>query len=133
MSDIDSFFASVRLPSISHVTQALIRMLDSDKASIDEVCAVIARELVAEGQTDEMILAYFESRYGEWVLLEPRSKGNFLVWGGPIGGFAIGLILIALYVRRKRQKPADAPAPPPSDLPAPTDEYIAAVRSELER
>jgi HD-like signal output (HDOD) protein len=44
VSDIESFFASVRLPSISHVTQALIRMLDSENASIDEVCALIARE-----------------------------------------------------------------------------------------
>ncbi|NVO07889.1 MAG: HDOD domain-containing protein [Rhodoferax sp.] len=44
MSDIESFFASVRLPSISHVTQALIQMLASEKASIDEVCALIARE-----------------------------------------------------------------------------------------
>lgn len=44
MPDIDSFFTCVRLPSISHVTQALIKMLDSENASVDEVCALIARE-----------------------------------------------------------------------------------------
>jgi HD-like signal output (HDOD) protein len=44
VSDIESFFASVRLPSISHVTQALITMLDTEHASIDEVCALIARD-----------------------------------------------------------------------------------------
>ncbi len=44
MSDIESFFASVQLPSISHVTQALITMLKRDDASIDDVCALIARE-----------------------------------------------------------------------------------------
>lgn len=44
MPDIESFFASVRLPSISHVTQALIQMLATENASIDEVCALIARD-----------------------------------------------------------------------------------------
>ena len=44
MSDIESFFASVRLPSISHVTLALIKRLDSENASVDEVCALIARD-----------------------------------------------------------------------------------------
>jgi HD-like signal output (HDOD) protein len=42
--DIESFFASVQLPSITHVTHALIEMLDNDAASLDEVCALIARE-----------------------------------------------------------------------------------------
>jgi HD-like signal output (HDOD) protein len=44
VSDIDSFFASVRLPSISHVTQALIQMLNREDASFDEVSTLIARE-----------------------------------------------------------------------------------------
>ncbi len=44
MADIESFFATVRLPSISHVAQALITMLDTENASIDEVCALIARD-----------------------------------------------------------------------------------------
>ena len=44
MSDIDSFFDEVRQPSISHVTQALIRMLNSENPSIEEVCGLIARE-----------------------------------------------------------------------------------------
>ncbi len=44
MSDIESFFASVRLPSISHVTQALIQTLDGKQASTDAICALIARE-----------------------------------------------------------------------------------------
>ena len=44
MPDLESFFATVQLPSISHVTHALIRMLDSDAAGVNEVCALIARE-----------------------------------------------------------------------------------------
>jgi HD-like signal output (HDOD) protein len=41
---MESFFASVQLPSISHVTQALIAMLKRENATTDEVCAVIARD-----------------------------------------------------------------------------------------
>lgn len=44
MPDLESFFASVRLPSISHVTQALITMLHADNARVEAVCALIARE-----------------------------------------------------------------------------------------
>lgn len=48
MLAIESFFASVRLPSINHVTQALIRTLDAQEAAkeadIQAVCALIARE-----------------------------------------------------------------------------------------
>lgn len=44
MADIESFFASVRLPAISHVTQALIRTLNRDDASTQEICALIARD-----------------------------------------------------------------------------------------
>jgi HD-like signal output (HDOD) protein len=42
--EIVSFFESVQLPCISHVTHTLIQMLDRENASIDEVCAVIARD-----------------------------------------------------------------------------------------
>src|SRR3954470_5152771 len=33
------------------------------------------REMVAEGQSESDIKAYFVSRYGEWVLLEPTHQG----------------------------------------------------------
>jgi HD-like signal output (HDOD) protein len=42
--DIDSFFASVHLPSISPVSQSLIEMLDNDPVELDVICALIARE-----------------------------------------------------------------------------------------
>lgn len=44
MADIETFFASVRLPRISHVTHALIRTLDSQEADLPAVCALIAQE-----------------------------------------------------------------------------------------
>lgn len=44
MADIETFFASVRLPSISHVTHALITLIDSEAAGTHELCALIARE-----------------------------------------------------------------------------------------
>lgn len=44
MADLESFFASVRLPSLSHVTEALIRTLDAENQSIDDVSNLIARD-----------------------------------------------------------------------------------------
>jgi len=57
------------------------------RAQLDKV-----RELVAQGQTDEQVLAYFVERYGEWVLLEPTTGGlNLLLWTGPLLLLGVGL------------------------------------------
>ncbi len=44
MPDIETFFSTVQIPSISHVAQALIRTLHDEDATVDQVCAIIARD-----------------------------------------------------------------------------------------
>ena len=44
MPDIETFFSTVQIPSISHVAQALIRTLHDEGATVDQVCAIIARD-----------------------------------------------------------------------------------------
>ncbi len=44
----------------------------------------LIRERLKEGQSPGEIRAYFLSRYGDYILLEPRKQGlNWLLWGGP--------------------------------------------------
>ena len=68
-------------------------------------------ELVAQGYTDEQIEDFFVVRYSTWILLEPPKEGlNWLVWAGPGGAAAVGgLIVFAIWSRRRRQEPAPAP------------------------
>lgn len=61
----------------------------------------LIRGQVAEGYTDEQVRAYFVSRYGEWVLLEPKAAGfNLLVYILPALGLLLGAGLIVMMVRR---------------------------------
>lgn len=41
----------------------------------------MVRQQIAVGKSDEEVLKYFEERYGEWALLEPKAEGiNLVVW-----------------------------------------------------
>ena len=44
MSSLDSFFATVKLPSISEVAHELINTLNNDGADVKEVCNIIAKD-----------------------------------------------------------------------------------------
>jgi cytochrome c-type biogenesis protein CcmH len=97
------------------------------RAQMDRV-----RELVAEGESDDEIRAYFVARYGEWALLEPEAHGlNWLVWLGPGGLLVLGVWLIARLLRRA---PARATGEVPGAAATPsTDRYLEAVRAELRK
>lgn len=99
------------------------------RAQLDKV-----RELVKEGKSDDEVKDYFIARYGEWVLLKPRTSGSSgLVWLLPILLVVVGFGLIGYYIHMHRRKPG---APAVAAAPAATmtdDDYLKAVRSELER
>jgi cytochrome c-type biogenesis protein CcmH len=100
------------------------------RAQLDTV-----RELVAEGKTDEEIVAYFVERYGEWVLLEPPKHGfNWLVWLGPLALVVGGFFIISRQVKRGPE-PATTSTPAASSTPATEaeDPYLQAVRRELDQ
>ncbi|HVS15027.1 MAG TPA: cytochrome c-type biogenesis protein [Thermoanaerobaculia bacterium] len=57
-------------------------------------------EMFAKGYSERQIVQYFESAYGEFVLLVPKARGfNLLVWLLPVVGLLVG---IALVLRRTR-------------------------------
>lgn len=77
----------------------------------------VIRDQIEAGKTREQILDYFQSKYGDWILLSPRPRGlNLLVWVGPFAAALAGLAVAALAVRRwarrarLRERPAVDPA-----------------------
>lgn len=61
----------------------------------------LIREQLAAGASDEQIVAYFVSRYGEWILLDPPRRGVFwIVWAAPAAALLAGLLIAGSYVRR---------------------------------
>lgn len=64
---------------------------------------IIAQQ-VAAGRSDAEIIGYFQDRYGEWVLLDPPTRGrSLLLWVAPPFAAIGALVLVA---RRVRASPA---------------------------
>lgn len=88
----------------------------------------IIHEQLATGKSPEEVKSFFVSKYGEWVLLSPTTRGfSLLVWVLP---FAVSLIGIALgiYFARRWSAEKSRSEPPRAD-PA----LLARVRSETAR
>jgi cytochrome c-type biogenesis protein CcmH len=73
----------------------------------------LIRSQVAEGYTDQQVREYFMSKYGEWVLLNPKPEGfNLLVYILPVVGLLGGGAFVFTRVRRwSAHAPATAGAP----------------------
>ena len=113
---------------------------DSPSASALAMMSQV-RDLLARGYTEEQVLDYFVRSYGEFVLLEPTTKGfNLVVWLLPLAGVAAGAVLIVLRLRAGRpprarpgrpsgggDRAASGADPGDPDL----DRYVERVRSEV--
>lgn len=109
-----------------------LRCLVCQNESIDESHAPLARDLrllvrerLVAGDSDDATIAYIVQRYGEFVLLEPTTKGaNILLWlAGPamLGG---GLIGSWLYLRRRSGAPRTAESALSAEEKAKLDEIL---------
>jgi len=87
---IESFFASVRLPSISHVTQALIQTLDNDDASLHAICALIARDPAIAAR---LLKLANSSQFGLSRSVGSLEDAVTLVGLGPVRTLAVGAAL----------------------------------------
>lgn len=91
-----------------------LRCMVCQNESIEDSGADLARDLrrivrqrVAEGQSDKQIIDWMVSRYGQFVLLQPRFDWlTLLLWGSPAVALAIGGGGIFLARQRDRRPPA---------------------------
>jgi cytochrome c-type biogenesis protein CcmH len=61
----------------------------------------VVRDRLRAGETPEEVKAYFASKYGEWILLEPRMTGlNILLYVLPVVLVVGGIAIVAILVRR---------------------------------
>lgn len=73
---------------------------DSPSELAKQMRAVV-RDRLRAGDTPDQVKAYFVSRYGEWILLEPTMTGlNILLYVLPVVLMVGGLALVAFLVRR---------------------------------
>nr|WP_249116722.1 cytochrome c-type biogenesis protein [Ciceribacter sp. L1K23] len=82
--------------------------IDDSNAELARDLRVLVRERIVAGDSDEDVIDYVVSRYGEFVLLNPRvSAKTYLLWGTPAVLFVLGAIAVFVYTRR-RPEPGSA-------------------------
>ncbi len=77
--------------------------IDDSDASLARDLRILVRERLTAGDTDQAVIAYVVSRYGDFVLLKPPMKAETLVlWFGPL------LLLVGvgsiIFVRARRKR-----------------------------
>lgn len=97
-----------------------LRCLVCQNQSIDDSDAQLARDLrllvrerIRSGDSDNDVIAYVVSRYGDFVLLKPPLKAvTAALWLGPLGiGLAAIFAAVAFYRRRAKGSAATIPEP----------------------
>jgi cytochrome c-type biogenesis protein CcmH len=86
-----------------------LSVADSPSDMAQQMRAIV-REQVAAGKSPQEIKDYFVSKYGEWVLLAPTTKGfSLVVWTGPfvalLAGLVLGFFILRGWTKRKKPEP----------------------------
>jgi len=91
--------------------------IDDSDASLARDLRVLVRERLSAGDSDQQVVDYIVSRYGDFVLLKPPFMTSTLVlWLGPLVLVLIGLYaLFRMYGRFRVQAGVTAGAPPLTD------------------
>jgi cytochrome c-type biogenesis protein CcmH len=77
-----------------------LSVADSPSEMAQQMRAIV-REQLAGGKTPEEIKDFFESKYGEWVLLKPKTSGfSLLLWFLPYVALALGVGVAMWSIRR---------------------------------
>jgi cytochrome c-type biogenesis protein CcmH len=96
--EVTAIAATLRCPTCQGLSVA-----DSD-AAISRSMRDLISEQVAASRTAEQIRGYFVERYGDWILLSPRSSGiGWLVWVLPVIALTGGMAVATGRARRRTQ------------------------------
>ena len=89
----------------------------------------VIRDRIALGHSTEEIRAYFLSRYGDYILMEPPKHGvNWLIWVAPFRLLVIGGFFLYKEVTHWVR---DTPTPPSQPEPPLDDEARKRIEREL--
>ena len=84
--------------------------IQESPAALAQQMRALVRDKLRAGESPDEVKAYFVSRYGEWILLEPKMTGlNVALYVLPVVLVVGGLGFVAFLVRRWT-RPAGADA-----------------------
>jgi cytochrome c-type biogenesis protein CcmH len=87
--------------------------IDDSDADLAHDLRVLVRQRLTAGDTDQQVVDYVVSRYGDFVLLKPPFKfDTYLLWLGPGLVLLAGLWGIGRYMRRQSGMTGPPPLSP---------------------
>ena len=106
----DEILADPVLEQRARDLSAQLRCMVCQNQSIDDSNAELARDLrllvrerIVQGESDTQVIDYVVSRYGEFVLLNPRfSVRTYLLWSAPVLLLMAGVTAMLVYSRRRQ-------------------------------
>lgn len=109
----DEAVVEQRLAKLSHE----LRCLQCRNQTLAESPAGLAEDLRREirvqiraGKSDQEIIAFLTSRYGDFILYKPRvTATNYLLWFGPFVLLLGGLALLFRYIKQRRDSITEQP------------------------
>lgn len=108
----DEVLADPALETRARELSAQLRCMVCQNQSIDDSNAELAKDLrllvrerITNGDSDDDVIAYVVSRYGEFVLLNPRFEmKTLLLWGAPVVLLLAGAAAMLAAARRRTGK-----------------------------
>lgn len=114
----DELLADPALEARARAISRNIRCVVCQSESIDDSNAPLARDLrlmvrerLVAGDSDDEVVDFLVTRYGDYVLLKPRVQPNtILLWAAPLAAAAAGAFgLVAVMRNAKAQKDKTKP------------------------
>ena len=93
-----------RVLEIAHLLRCPVCQGLSVKESQDQISLNMKKKisnLIAEGKSKKEILVFFEERYGEWILRNPKKAGfNVSLWLLPFGVILAAVFLVGWFLKK---------------------------------
>jgi cytochrome c-type biogenesis protein CcmH len=84
--------------------------IDDSDAGLAKDLRLLVRQRLQKGESNDQVVDYIVSRYGQFVLLKPRfNRETYLLWLAPLALIAGGVLLVSRVMRN--QKPATSIPP----------------------
>lgn len=84
--------------------------IDDSNAELARDLRVLVRERIVKGDSDEDVMRYLVSRYGDFVLLKPRlTPETIILWTAPGTLLLIGAGAAFVYTRRRKSLAGSEP------------------------
>jgi cytochrome c-type biogenesis protein CcmH len=77
--------------------------IDESQAPLAHDLRVLVRQRIMAGDSDQQIINFLVSRYGEFILLRPPLSWNTMaLWGAPPALLLLGIAMMVAFERRRR-------------------------------